>query len=538
MFDVWRRNIARNWDLARHDAGPALVTIVTGTESDREYWQKHFLQTRRDIFGQSGNTDIVSVCEGIRKGNFLGTLNAWIETRRALEASQKSLPEMILISMVFGKGKRFSPFSQSLGNRKPAFLTPVRAPSINGYMTTADMSNLCANSWIQHLRENGFRGAFLNWADMANVHGKIWQAGEHDYRQMDAVRLIWETEVTENLAREKEWVVVNAQTGLMEFQYARQQPDALRSRIAGLKAGAYRIGVNLGSVAVSYELLNAALEVFQADVFDPYKWVDWDPYAWIALSCKDEAQWRAEAAYEERIGKTGIRDLETLYPDFYPKIARLRQALEARTGRPLAVGVLDFGQTLFVDLGLHLSLRKSLDAMTTDTDEGKAIRELFGISHERDSDGNIIVRSQAPQGADLRDSVIVDTVLVDPGSVVHGGIVVAGRIKKLMMPYGGSALFCASDRLVFSGPYGIAFRSVAPEIDLPEGGRHTTLFLPQGTEGMVSNESIRDYDDAHYAQPILGNRLSFEEAGEIMSRVDSHELDAHWASLWQNWLQR
>jgi hypothetical protein len=63
-----------------------------------------------------------------------------------------------------------------------------------------------------------------------------------------------------------------------------------------------------------------AEDVFCDDISDEKKWVDWDPYAWIAFCCQDEDEWRAEAALEERMGKTGICDLEKRMPDFIHKI--------------------------------------------------------------------------------------------------------------------------------------------------------------------------------------------------------------------------
>jgi hypothetical protein len=47
-----------------------------------------------------------------------------------------------------------------------------------------------------------------------------------------------------------------------------------------------------------------------------------------------------------------------------------------------------------------------------------------------------------------------------------------------------------------------------------------------------------DYGGDTYAQPILGNRLSFEEAGEIMSRIGGQELEDRWYCAWQGWPDR
>jgi hypothetical protein len=52
---------------------------------------------------------------------------------------------------------------------------------------------------------------------------------------------------------------------------------------------------------------------------------------------------------------------------------------------------------------------------------------------------------------------------------------------------------------------------------------------------MISNESILTYSGDNYAEPILGNRLSFQQAGELMSRIDGRELERRWLHAWQGW---
>lgn len=200
----------------------------------------------------------------------------------------------------------------------------------------------------------------------------------------------------------------------------------------------------------------------------------------------------------------------------------------------MAVGVLDFGETFWADLGLHLTLRETMDSLTANSGRGQATRELFGIPHEKDRNGNILVRSTIPPLAEVYNSVIVDSIISDQESVIQQGVVVGCRHDKLSMPHGGCALFCATDRLDFLGPHGIAFRAVGHEITVPEAGRYTSLLLPEGTEGMITNESVVDYSGDNYTKPILDNPLSFERAGAIMSAMDGRELEERWLRAWQD----
>ncbi len=536
MTNMWNENILSSLRIVQQNNGLDLVTVVSGTETDRMYWQEHFNKTSRDVFRRDGTTSTISISEITRKGNFLGTINAWNLTKQAILKDGGNFPSISLMSMVFGEGKRLSPFTQALGNRKPAFPTPMWGAYSKTYLRMADLSNLYNNILTNHLEQSGFQGYVVKWGDEAIIPGLKWNAKKNEYFGVDAIRSVFKTDVTPDLAREKDWVLTDTRTGLMRFQYSRQDINSLKQRISELGEGSYDFGVNLGSLALSYDFLEIAAHVLQDDVADPRKWVDWDPYVWIALFCRDKSEWEAELSYEDRCGKTGIRDLEARYPDFYIKISKVRAALEAKTGRSFTVRVLDFGDILWTDYGLHLSLRKSLDLLTTDFVEGRVSRELFGIANVRDQKGNIIIRSSIPEDADIQRSVIVDTIIKDPSTIIHEGVIVGGRHKHLFMPFGGSALFCAADTMKFIGMHGVAFRSIGSEITILDGGRHTSLFFPEIIENMVSNETILDYSGKNYYAPVLGNHLSFEEAGKLMAKMDGKDIESRWLTTWQNWL--
>jgi hypothetical protein len=412
----------------------------------------------------------------------------------------------------------------------------MRSASQELYLTTADMASMSATLWLHHLESNGFQGIIIKWGDEAIIPGKVWESGTERYKDVDAIRFVWQTEPSEDLAREKEWVEFDARTSLMTFQYTRQGLDSLRQRLSQRGQGRL-IGVNLGSLAISYPLIQVAEEVFRDDLRVEAKWVDWDPYTWIALSCPDEAQWRSEAERELAMGKNGMRDLENRFPDFYPKIQQMRHLFQTRHGRLPVVSVLDFGEPFWMDWGLHLSLRRSLEALTSDSDQGMTTRELFHLPHERDENRNILLRSSIPAGADIRNSVIIDTVITDPASVIHDGVVVTGRHRKLVMPQGGCALFCAANSMSFTGAHGIAFKTVGDELTIEQGGRLTTLFLSAGAVGMRTNEALLSYEGENYAQPVLGNPMSFEEATRRMSMEDTRLVEGRWLDQWNGWLR-
>lgn len=529
---IWQDNIRSYRNIFAHNQGPRLVNIVSGSPADQAYWQDRLEKTRRDVFRADGDTLVHSSLEKTRKGNFLGSINAWQSVQQALAGRER--PPVILTNMVFGLGKRLSPFTQALTNRKPAFPTPMRISNGEVYLSTVDAASISATLWLHHLETHGFRGIIVKWGDEAVIPGKLWQADRDEFEQVDGVRFIWQTEPTEDLAREKEWVEFDSRSSLMTYQFTRQPLDGLRERLAG-RGKDRLVGVNLGSLAISYRLMEVAEQVFRADVGDETKWVDWDPYTWIAFACHTEADWQAEAAFEDQIGKTGIRELEKRLPDFYPKISQVKELFQEQYGRAPVIKVLDFGQPYWMDWGLHLSLRRSLESLTTDSELGITARELFQLPGERDKSGNILLRSSVPEGADIRDSLLVDTLITEREAVIHGGVVVAGRHRRLLMPYGGCALFCAADQMQFNGPHAIAFKSIGDEFILEEGDRTTCLYFTDLGVEMRTNEALLNYEGENYTQPIMGNPFSFEEATRLMFMEDTRLVEKRWHDRWVDW---
>lgn len=112
---------------------------------------------------------------------------------------------------------------------------------------------------------------------------------------------------------------------------------------------------------------------------------------------------------------------------------------------------------------------------------------------------------------------------------------VAGRHRKIEMPFGGSALFCAADTMGFDGPHAIAFKSTGDNLQLGEGDRTTRLFFTDGGMDMHSNESLINYEGENYSQPILGNLISFEEATRRMSEEDTRLVEKRWLDRWSSW---
>lgn len=530
MDTRWTRNILLSRQFVHTGGQTDLAIIVSGNENDRQFWHAATTEVIPDILRRDGRVRIISVSENHPRGSFLGTLAACCEA--APQLGNGPTNGVSLISMVFGKGRRLSPFTQALGNRKAAFPTPLRGTRSGAYLRTGDVAILYSSLWMEHLRASGFNGILVKWGDEAIVPSSAWTSIPHDFRDVDLVRFVWRTQPTEVLAAEKEWFILNQDTGLIERLLPRQTLPSLHAALRDYSGRRYATAVNLGSVAVSHSFLKLAVQALQALLGRDDTSADWDPYVTALLISMDAATCGNQGLPADPAIGAWRSQAEHRCPGLSDVITQLRAAVTRDLGRPPRVAFLDFGEAFWVDFGLHKTLRQTFEALVADSERGWATRTLFDIPHERDRNGNIIVRSAVPAAARITNSLILDSTILDPDSVVDRGIVVCSRHRTLMMPSGGVSLFSAVQDLRFDGEHGVAFRSVAADLVIPPGGRHTSLFLSHDPESLVSNESVQNYDATEYSRPILGNRMSFEEAGLLAEQLDPVLLEQRWKTAW------
>jgi hypothetical protein len=145
-----------------------------------------------------------------------------------------------------------------------------------------------------------------------------------------------------------------------------------------------------------------------------------------------------------------IVELEARFPDFYSKVSTFKNVFEDRHRHKIRIGVLDFGDALWVDFGLHSRLRHSIELLCEDSPMGKMMRQIFNIPIRRDENGNTIINSEVPSSQNIRDSVIINSKITDSKSVINRGVIIGSNIDELFLPKGGSVLFCAGGKLVLS----------------------------------------------------------------------------------------
>ncbi len=509
--DTWLRQIEENLALAAAGATPDAFAVVSGSPADARHWAEHFHHHAADLFGGADPGRIRSLVEAVPKGSLLGTLAAWAELRDEVPADG-----ITLLSLLFGAGKRLSPFTQALGNRKAALRVPRRGPVTGDFLAVADLVVMFSTSLVEFLRTAGFRGALIRWGDEVQLPGVDFPEPGDLPGPLDGFRLAWFTDPTPQLAVEKDWLVVDPGTGLLAATLPRQPQESLLRRLEAMDMAGHRLAVNLGSLAVSSHLLDAAADVFAAEVADPSARVDWDPYFWVAFQT-DEPGWDAARAAEAELGRTGIARLETALPAFAAKARAVRGRLADSAGRPPAVYVVDYGTPYWFDCGLQPTLRRALLSLTRATPEGAATRALLDVPAAPDAAGNRIVGSHVAPGAALRNSVVIDSEITSPAAVLDGAVVVGSRLAEARIPRSGAALFCDVAGRFDLGDAAVAYDTAGADLEVPDRGRITRLATVPGAPIMMGSEDLADLSGADYEHPVLGNPMSFADAARAVA---------------------
>jgi hypothetical protein len=517
----WLQSIQASQSLVAGEGQANLVVIVSGSVRDTEYWVQSVESVSSDILSADRGIRIVGAAEEIPAGNFLGTIAAW----NSVDRQNVPLPSngISLMCMVFGQGTRLSPFTQALGNRKAALPTPFRGRRTQQHLRTIDLAILYSSLWMNRLRENGFSGVLVKWGDEATLPGVDWPAQSKRFSSRDMVRFVWKTEPTEMYAREKEWFIIDNQSDSVVGLIPRQPLESLKAVMSKYEGNRYSLAVNLGSLAVSYQLMEHMRGVFENFAGNSSYAADWDPVvSYLLLS---------DGADENEHSRAAISRAETRFPGIVPAIRRLNESWRLEHGTPLSTGYLDFGSALWVDLGLHESLRKCLDALHEDSELGAAMRAFFDVNSPPDADGNRLIRSNVHPAARIRNSIVIDSSILSADSVIEKSLVVGCHARTLHMPTGGACLFSRGNILEFAGPGAIAFRVAADSGVLKAGERRTTIQRPGERLDVSSFETVQKYDASIMDVPVFENRISFTDAGLVTAAMHPSELEAVWNQM-------
>jgi hypothetical protein len=499
--------------------GPRVVAVVANSAKDAAYWEKRVVAS--ELYGVSA---AYGIAESQPLGNLYGTIAAWQQVDRSLHGASRD--GISFLSIVIGKGTRLSPFTQALGNRKAAFPTPrVCRNAKLGRAAISEVASWALRPTARTLAGAGFRGWIVKWGDEVILPDRITIPPGLALDACDVIRFASAAEPTDELAIHKEWLVVDPATGLLQGEIPRQPLAELRERLAPFAARGSSVSVNLGSFCATPNFFAALGEAFAEPLAAGSRGTDWDPWFWVAWCCADAGAWEHEKQREAARGRPGIAQVEARTPDFFARVSGAKARFVAAHGRPVRVGVIDLGNPLWVDYGNHQALCEHWNAFRAGNDHGRVLRALYGIPESRDAHGNVVARGRIEPGADVRDAMIVDAV-VPAGSVIRSGIVIGGSYGRIQMPEGGAAIESQLQHLECGGPGAVSFRSLGNRLELEDGAKHTTLALPDQRIDLRGSDSIRDYSGASYTDPVLGNPISFEEAGRIMEAFSLDEIVA------------
>ncbi|MBN1596033.1 hypothetical protein JW933_08925, partial [candidate division FCPU426 bacterium] len=522
-LEAKKQNLLRLKMVVETSEGPAEVIVITNGGDDR-IAEQQFKEKIKDLFRQDGKTTVMAHPEEVRRGQFLGLLDAVREWQRKNGALD---PDNVSVGIMMpGKGTRMSPFTQRAFGIKPFLPMLVRNNENKDWLAGAEASLYTWTLAAHELKRMGFRGMAWKWGDEPQISAQRMAQMDLDLSEADAVRFGSKVLVTEDLAQNKEWLYMDPETG--EFkQVRRRDRKALLERLGIEDTAGAKAYVHIGSPAFSYVFLEAAEEAF-GDLIEG--WIDVDGYVFEALT-QDKATWDAEAAKDK-----GLQELLLNFPDFYERVQRMKKIINAKRGRaedaPLNIQVIDYGEDLYWgDIGQLAKVRQTLWAVNDrESDAGVFARQLAAIDKVKpDKWGNIVVGdSLVPQDGSVRNSVIIDT-MIHGRADIDGAVMVKSEVGDVQAEQ-GAVVFGATVQTLTMGKNSYAHMSVGETVVVPEEFAHTSMpknpqDMGQGMESWQADMRVDVGKGDNYNKPQWNNPDSFANKFAQMRQRDKMPAD-------------
>jgi len=520
-----KKNIALTKRLIEEGKTPGTLAIVSGSESARNLWQKILDEAKSSLQAIS----VFSFHEDLPVNQAFGVLLLWQRLRDAVDRTRGTLA-----AFVFGSGTRSTPFTETDNAQKPAMVTPVRS-QYDGQARYLTMVELAVRYFIpvqQYLLSSGFKGLIIKWGDEVQIP-TVDLSGQNPelFRNTDIVRFVSIQEMTAESALNKDWVGVNEQQHVTVFIPRRPLSDMEKLAERGLvqkRDNKLYGGVNLGSVAVSYDLLDVLLNEFKGEVNDSTAnrsarpALDPEFFTALTIAVIHDENERREAWQRAIQESNDVKKLSETMPDVLERMQKAIKTLD----RPLKMLALDFQDQYWGDIGQHPQIFDFYMSLNEPNPKGEILRALADLPDQRDENGNIIVgNTYISQDITVKNSVLINVTLTGRGRIEHS-VLIGTRAGNIDMDNGFDVLSTATSLQVSSrgGTYKVV--SNVP-VSVAAGERATTLFMPtHGTYLMRVHEhtNLRD-TAATYDVPIFGNPVSFKDAHEDMGRITVEELE-------------
>jgi len=512
-------NLATTEALVAHGSPAAVVAFVSGNPSSVRTWAHRMSEAPRRFGAREG----VSLHEDRPVNQALGVLLAWQRLRPRVRPG-----DGCLAAFVFGEGTRATPLTEAEGGDKPAIRTFVRdATSPDGFATTAEVALRTFLPVESFLRRSGFEGFVVKWGDEIQIPSIDLSGTDPRLDGADVVRFVSMKQMTGETAAHKDWIGMDDDGRITGFLARRPLRDmqAMVGRGVLERNGALWGGINLGSVAMSRDLLDALCEEFAAEIADRdadrRTRPDLDPQFFTALTLATEPDpvRRRRATRSTEAEVPALAKLRTHWPNLVERLHGVIRRLERRRGRAVSLRALDLGDPFWGDVGQHKQMYTWLQGLRDPSPHGAVTRALAGLPAEPDANGNWIA-DDCELGPDVR---VRDSVLL-------GVRVASGEIVRSVMLGTTAARVRAEDAFdhgtlapeLTLGQRSGSYRIIADSpVVVPPGERLTTVFLPDGPVTLRVHETTALRDRANcYDVPILGNPLSFRDAHQRAAEVD------------------
>lgn len=502
------RSLARLRDTVTESRGPSDVLVIANG-GDAPAVGERLRARASELFRADGHTRIFVHEEVTRRGQLLGLLDAIAAWRSARGPGED--PDVALGIMLPGQGTRLSPLTQRLHGIKPFVPMPVRPGPAAGWLDAGSASLWSWTLVTRELARMGFRGIAWKWGDEPQLAARRLEALQLDLRGVDAVRFGIASEITEDRARNKEWLLCDEHDRLL-VQLRRRPADELRARLqqAGPEARAL---VHIGSPALSWELL-----AILADELGAWPgWLDIDGWLFESLTHDDDA-WEAELARD-----ANLRALVQERPDFRAKVSTVRARLEDLRGAPLSIAVIDFGEgAWWGDMGQLSRAREAYAALALRGGDGELARRLAAIEEVvPDRFGNRIVgrHARVPDDGSVTDSVIVDGWIGAAGRIDRA-VIIGSQLGRASLAPGSVVVDCTIGELV-AEPDTLAMMVIARSLEAAASTVHTTMPGEGGVLEAWSFDARLDPGTAEsYRAAVGSNPSSFAEKAAQMRRRD------------------
>jgi len=508
-----RRNIEHAERLFTDGGGPQVMGTVAGTEAARRFWARELQSAKTSL----GLRLAVSQHEDLPVNQAFGLLLMWKRLRPLLGPDERAL-----FAFVFGEGSRIAPLGEAECGQKPALSSFVRRDG--RWLSTVELALRTFAPVEAHLHRSGFRGVVVKWGDEVQIPTRDLSTRDPLFDGADVVRFVSMQPMSEDTARNKDWVGVDAEGEITAFIPRRPLTEMAPLADRGLlqrRNGSLWGGINLGSIAFSRALLDVLLEAFEAEIEDPTAdrrlRPDLDPQLFTALTLavrdpRPEA-WRAAVGESAALAK-----LDANMPGLFRRLVDCVERFREVHGRPPRLVAMDFGEQYWGDVGQHPQMREVFMALRERSPVGTIARALAGLPDAFDAQGNLISEDSELGAIQARDSVLLGVQLTE--GRVEGSVLVGSRCRHIECEDGFDVRSVGDELRIEAG--GGAYRVVSESpVHVPPEERATTLFLPEGLTLMRVQEGtdLRDRQ-RNYEQPIAGNPMSFAEARSRVLKED------------------